>query len=106
MLGLVPGWSPNASSNIKEIATLGAAKYVGLAGTAKLANAYDVQQIGTLNSVVGLGSGSGAVIDTFLRGVTKAASALSFAATVTDIYAHYACFAAANPGAAAASMAF
>jgi hypothetical protein len=86
-LGFVPGWSPNAWSNIKEISTLGAAKYGGLTGAAKLANTYDVQQIGTLNSVVNIGSSVGAGLDALIHGITKAASVLSAGATITDLSA-------------------
>jgi len=97
LLGLVPGWSPNAKTNIKEIATLGAAKAVGLKGSAKLASTYDVQQIRTLNSLVKIPSEAGGGLDTIFHFLSKAVLVVTTAAIVIDISAHYACWAAA-PG--------
>ena len=56
VLGLVPAWSPNASQNFTEIATLGRPKYGGLSATATAANKWNVVTIQSLNTTTTIGS--------------------------------------------------
>ena len=109
-LGIVPGWSPNARSNFKEIATLGTAKYAGVKSGVGLARNFDSHEIGTLNTDVKMESwvspSTGAATvkesaDVAIHGLGHGIEVLAVGATVADIEAHYGCWAGANPQAAA-----
>jgi hypothetical protein len=91
LLGLVPGWSPNATENFREIATLGAVKYGGLLGMAKAANKWDVVTIQTINSTTTIGSSAGAGLSVGLKWFGKLAGLGTFYATGLDVLAHAGC---------------
>ncbi len=91
VLGLVPGWSPNASQNFKEIATLGTLKYGGLATTAAAANKWDVVTIQTVNTTTKIGSSAGAGLSLGLKWLGKAAGWATAFATAEDVAVHMAC---------------
>lgn len=74
ILGLVPGWSPNASKNFKEIGTLGILKYGVLASTAAAANKWDVVTIQTIDTTTTISSSAGAGLSLGLKWLGKAAS--------------------------------
>jgi RHS repeat-associated protein len=89
--GLIPGWSPNASKNLKEIATLGTLKYGGLKGVEKFATANDIVVIRTLNTVRLIPSSAGAGLNVGLHFLGKATGFLSLAATAFDLVTHFGC---------------
>jgi len=91
VLGLVPGWSPNASQNFTEIATLGTLKYGALATTAAAANKWDVVTIQTLDTTTSIASAAGAGLSTGLHFAGKLTSIATFFATGLDILAHAGC---------------
>jgi len=89
--GLVPGWSPNASKNFKELATLGALKYGGLKGVEKAATKLDVTTITTLNTTTKIASPAGAGLNVGLHFLGKVTGFLSLAATSFDVVTHFGC---------------
>jgi len=91
VLGLVPGWSPNASQNFTEIATLGTLKYGALATTAAAANKWDVVTIQSLDTTTSIASAAGAGLSTGLHFAGKLTSIATFFATGLDILAHAGC---------------
>lgn len=89
--GMVPGWSPNATQNLKELATLGALKYGGLKGVEKGAGSLDVLTLQTLNTTTTIGSPAAAGLKVGLKGAGKLTGFLSLAATAFDLVTHFGC---------------
>jgi len=97
-LGLVPGWSPNATENFKEIGTLTLGKYAGLKGLQTAANRFDTQEIISIfGNTVKIPSSAAAGLDVGLHALGKSATVITAVATTTDIMAHYACAMTAYP---------
>jgi hypothetical protein len=101
VLGLVPGWSPNASQNFKEISTLGTLKYGVLTGGAAAANKWDVTTIQSLNTATTIGSSVGSGLSAAKNFIGKLAAVGSFYATGLDVLIHASC---ANLGYQAAGI--
>jgi len=97
-LGLVPGWSPNATENLKEIGTLTLGKYVGLKGLQTAANKLDTQEIVSLfGNTVKIPSSAAAGLDVGLHALGKAGMAATAVATTIDVIAHATCAMTAYP---------
>ena len=96
VLGLVPGWSPNASQNFKDISSLVALKYAGLTTMAAGLSKWDVVTIQTINTTTAIGSSAGGGLWVGLKALGKAAAVGTFYATGLDILAHAGCDAVAR----------
>jgi len=97
-LGLVPGWSPNATENLKEIGTLTLGKYVGLKGLQTAANKLDTQEIISIfGNTVKIPSSAAAGLDVGLHALGKAGMAATAVATTIDVMAHATCAMTAYP---------
>jgi len=103
-LGLVPGWSPNATENLKEIGTLTLGKYVGLKGLQTAANKLDTQEIISIfGNTTKIPSSAAAGLDVGLHALGKAGMAATAFATTIDVMAHYTCAMTAYPTASVPS---
>jgi RHS repeat-associated protein len=90
-LGLVPGWSPNTSENLKEILTLSLGKYVGLRGLAGVANKVDTVEILTLSGSTLIPSSAGAGLTAGLKFIARIVPVAILGAGLIDLAVHRAC---------------
>jgi RHS repeat-associated protein len=91
LLGMVPGWSPDATENLQALAVLGGVKYGGLTAEAAALNRLDVLTIRTLNTTTTIGSSAGAGLSVGLKLLGKAGTAAMGFATGLDVLVHSAC---------------